>query len=236
MATIVTDKTYDDSLESYDDIVADITNIWTWKDIIDMSSGVKFMVNNGGTNKVAFGVYKNTYGSVTYVTPCCWYNNATMQYAGPSSSGNKKLKMKFENINNRVLIISAWRFASDSTEELSASSCDKYIICKAINANTREEDDVLIYCGNRTGGNAYYLLTSEWGTALSAAEMTAPRQSKSLNAKTSFLIPFYSNASEYFTPDVFQALTENLEAWDWGDVTINGKKYRMSGSIFVLDE
>lgn len=233
MATTVIDKTYDDSEASYDDIKADLSTIWPWKSVIDMSSGVKFMVNNSGTNKVAFGIYKNTYSGSTYTAPCCWYNNASMQYAGPSSSGNKKLKIKIENIDNRVLIISAWRFSSSSTDELSAGSCDKYIVCKGLNANTGDETDVLIYCGNRSGGNSYYLLTPEWGTALSAAEMTAPKQSKSLNSKAAFLIPFYSNASEYYTPEVFQALTENLAAWDWGNVTIGEQKYRMSGSIFV---
>ena len=235
MSTIVIDKTYDDSEAAFDTIKADITNVWNWKSVIDMSSGTKFLVCDG-TNKVAFGIYKNTYSGSTYTAPCCWYNNASMQYAGPSSSGNKKLKMKFENINNRVLVISAWRFSTSSTDELSAGSCDKYIICKGVNAVTNTEDDVLIYCGNRTGNNAYYLLTSEWGTALSAAEMRAPTQSKSLSAKAAFLIPFYSNASEFYTPEVLQALTENLTAWDWGNVTINGQKYRMSGSIFVKDE
>ena len=149
MSTIVTDKTYDDSEAAFDTIKADITNVWNWKSVIDMSSGTKFLVCNG-TNKVAFGLYKGSYSSVSYSTPCCWYNNATMQYAGPSSSGNKKLKMKFENINNKVLIISAWRFSTSSTDELSAGSCDKYIICKGVNAVTGAEDDVLIYCGNRT--------------------------------------------------------------------------------------
>ena len=207
MATTVIDKTYDDSEASYDDIKADLSTIWPWKSIIDMSTGVKFMVNNSGTNKVAFGIYKNTYSGSTYTAPCCWYNNSSMQYAGPSSSGNKKLKIKIENIDNRVLIISAWRFSSSSTDELSAGSCDKYIVCKGLNANTGDETDVLIYCGNRSG--------------------------KNLNSKAAFLIPFYSNASEYYTPEVFQALTENLDAWNWGNVTIGEQKYRMSGSIFV---
>ena len=66
--------------------------------------------------------------------------------------------------------------------------------------------------------------------------MSEQNGNANVNAKTTNLIPLYNTKSAFITTDVYKSLCEDIGAWYFGNVMVNGKAYRMSGSVFALDE
>jgi hypothetical protein len=162
-----------------------------------------------GTNDVNVGVrFKGTNYHLTQ------FDNATLTY-------------KVE-ITDTALILSYVNSAS-----ISASDCEKIIICSGYNAEIDTNEQILIYLGSKSSSNVSSLYASDVTIPANISEQNA---NANVNAKTTNLIPFYSTASEFITTDVLKSLCEDIGAWYFGNVMVNNKAYRMSGSVFALDE
>ncbi|MBR0512492.1 MAG: hypothetical protein IJJ81_07980 [Ruminococcus sp.] len=132
-------------------------------------------------------------------------------------------------ITDTAMIIS---FKSGSNS-ISASDCDKIIICNGHNTNTGEDEQIMIYLGSKSSSNVSSMYASDVATPADVSEQNG---NANVNARTTNLIPIYNTNSAFITTDVYKSLCEDIGAWYFGNVMVNGKAYRMSGSVFALDE
>ena len=228
MGTVVLDKVYANSSSLYSDIVSDVSELWDWADISTVTGGTMFKIN--AEDNFGLLVYN---GNANYTTIAVRFDSANHHTAGPSSTAGKLL-LKAERVGENTLILSVWR-VSDTSNTIKANLCDKYIICRAVNTITEEEETVLIFLGSSstTGSNKCMLLASD---VIQLTDIAAQNANANVDAQNTNIIPFFSPASVYITKDVYQSLCSNVSSWYFGDVILNDKPYRMSGSVFVLDE
>lgn len=228
MSTVVLDKVYANSANYYSTIVSDVTELWDWADISTVTGGTMFKINAEDN----FGLLVNN-SNANYITIGVRSGSANYHAAGPSSTAGKLL-IKAERVGENTLILSVWR-VSNTSNTVAANLCDKYIICRAVNTITEEEETVLIYLGSNStsGENKCMLLASD---VLNPTDIAVQNSNANVNAKNTNIIPFFSPASVFITKDVYQSLCENVSSWYFSDVILNDKPYRMSGSVFVLDE
>ena len=132
-------------------------------------------------------------------------------------------------ITDTAMIISY----KDNANSVSSANCEKIIICNALDSENDAEEKVMICLGSKSSSNECAMYASD---VVSPANMTAQNSNANVNAKTTNLIPFYNQASRFVTTDVYQSLCEDISSWYFGNVTINDVAYRMSGSVFALDE
>ncbi|MCR4638296.1 hypothetical protein [Ruminococcus sp.] len=228
MSTVVLDKAYANSSSRYSDIVSDVTDLWDWADISTVYDGTMFKLHV--EDNFGLMVYN---GNSNFTTIAVRFGSSSYHIAGPSSTA-AKLLIKAERVGEDTLILSVWR-VSDSPNIVSANLCDKYIICRGVNTITEEEETVLVYLGsNSTSGTNKCMLLA--GDVMQATDIAAQNANANVNAKNTNIIPFFSPASVYITKDVYQSLCSNVSSWYFSDVILNDKPYRMSGSVFVLDE
>lgn len=228
MSTVVLDKAYPNSSSLYSDIVSDVTDLWDWADISTVTGGTMFKLDT--ENNFGLIVYN---GNNNYTSIAVRFGSNNYHIAGPSSTA-AKLLLKAERVGEDALIISAWR-VSDTSNTIAANLCDKYIICRGVNTITEEEEMVLVYLGsNSTSGTNKCMLLA--GDVMQTTDIAAQNANANVNAKNTNIIPFFSPASVYITKDVYQSLCSNVSSWYFSDVILNDKPYRMSGSVFVLDE
>lgn len=229
MGTVVVDKVYPNSSGSYSTIVSDLRALWNWTSSAETSAGTKLTID--AAKKIGLFVYN---GNVNYTTIGVIFGSSYYHLAGPQSTVGK-LQLKAEKVGDNTLIISAWRVDASGSSNVAADLCDKYIICRAVNTNTENEETILIYLGSSSssGDNKCAMFTSD---VIQQINISAQDANQNVNAKNTNIVPFFNPASAFVTKDVYQSLCENVSSWYFGDVTINGRPYRMSGSVFVLDE
>lgn len=221
MAT-VWDKTTDAS-GTLSEVVPYLTEHWTW------NGGV---VNGDYDSKIFYIDSAKTIGLYLFIRSGTGVVNVGIKFKGTDYhltqfSGYSTLTFKIE-ITGTTLIFSYINAAS-----ISATNCEKIIICNGYNTNTNTEEQMLIYLGSKSSSNVSSLYASDVTTPADISEQNA---NANVDAKTTNLIPFYSTASEFITTDVLKSLCEDIGAWYFGNVMVNGKAYRMSGSVFALDE
>lgn len=132
-------------------------------------------------------------------------------------------------ITDTALIISC----IPNSSSINAANCDKYIICNGYSTNADSEEQIMIYLGSKSSSNVSSIYASDVTTP---ADMSEQNANDNVNAKTTNLIPFYNTVSSFITTDVYKSLCEDIGAWYFGNVIVNNKAYRMSGSVFALDE
>ena len=145
-------------------------------------------------------------------------------------------KLQIENIKKAKNIVIA---SSDDDNrpraiivQPSRIESDKIIICNGHNTNTGEDEQIMIYLGSKSSSN----VSSMYASDVSApANMSEQNSNANTNAKTTNLIPFYNTASEFITTDVYKSVCEDIGTWYFGNVIVNDKAYRMSGSVFARD-
>ena len=120
-----------------------------------------------------------------------------------------------------------------NSNSISATNCEKIIICNAHNNKSGADEQIMIYLASKSSSNVSAMYASDVAVP---ANMSEQNSNANTNAKTTNLIPFYSTASEFITTDIFKSLCEDIGAWYFGNVMVNNKAYRMSGSVFALDE
>ena len=152
-------------------------------------------------------------------------------YHASSDSSLTSMYVKVEKTTNAVII--SVKNSGTALSDVSATDCDKYIVCNATNSLTRAIEPIIIYLGSKSSSNQCMMLASDVNVP---TDMAAQNSNANVNAKTTNLIPFYNTASVCVTSDILQSLCEDISSWYFGDVIVNDKAYRMSGSVFALDE
>lgn len=223
------------SISDMQNVISFLRNNWTWAAEEDSpkpsnpsytyngkifyldaekTKGVNIFVRNG-TNDVNINPYFK--GNHYHYAP----NDQTVSSAHPFS-------MKIE-ITSDALIIS-WKYESAT---LTAANCEKMIVHNAINPNTNATEQVLSYIGSKSSNNVSAMYASDIPTP---GDISEQNSNTNVNGKYTALINLYTPKSSFVATNVYKSMFMELSAWSFGDVMLNGHRYRMSGSIFALDE
>lgn len=198
-----------------------LENNFTWAGGVETNAGghKTFYIDTAKT----IGIYMQNYISST--------NGYKL---GIRFKGNNYQLMDFNTgtveveITNTALILS---YIPDSNS-ISATNCYKIIVCDGYNTNTEDNEQILIYLKSLSSSNVSAMYASDVTTP---ADMVEQNANANVNAKTTNLIPFYNTKSAFITTDVYKSVCEDIAAWYFGNVIVNDKAYRMSGSVFARD-
>lgn len=219
--TVVADKHYASSdgasLANY------LTTLWDWTGVESVNSYKVLWIDSEKTIGIC------VYIASQYFLSIGLYKNSSPVHICRHADSNT-LNLKIEKVGNTVLIISV--YSSSNSQEVTATNCEKYIICPARSAITGEEENIAIYLDSKASSNVSTMLASD---VFNYTDISAQNSNANTNAKTTNLIPFYNPASAFITTTVYQSLCEDLSSWYFGNVIVNNNPYRMSGSVFVLD-
>lgn len=203
-------------------LYAKLQEMWDWADVTGLSnSTTHFWIDEAKTKAIRFD-YDGSAPATLRIS--VQYNN---YYYHDNNAQSRPYKIEK---TDTALILSY----SNSGDSVSSTSCEKIIICNGFNpnTNTNESETIMIYLGSKSSSNVSTVYASDVVTPVDMAEQNS---NANTNAKTTNLIPFYNTASAFITTDVYKSLCEDIGAWYFGDVTINGRPYRMSGSVFARD-
>ena len=202
-------------------LFTELQAIWDWADVTGLSdSTTLFWVDEAKTMAIRFDYDASAPATLQISAQYKSY------YYHDNNAQTRPYKIEK---TDTALIISY----SNSGDAVNAVNCEKIIICNATNPNTNESEMIMIYLGSKSSSNQSMLFASDVATPVNMSEQDS---NANVNAKTTNLIPFYSTASEFITTDVYKSLCEDIGAWYFGNVMINNRPYRMSGSVFAVDE
>lgn len=151
------------------------------------------------------------------------------EYHNIEFSYNTTNKTFMIEITDTALIISA----VDNSTSINAANCQKIMVCNGHNTNIDTDEQVLIYLGSKSSSNVSAIYASDVLTPVDNSEQNG---NANVNSKYTALINLYNTKSNFVATDVYKSMFMELSTWSFGDVMLNGHRYRMSGSIFALDE
>lgn len=218
---IVYDKINVSATDTLNIIVPYLTSCWNWAAVEsdEQYNGKIFWINSAktiglhlfirtGTSRIAVGVmFKGT------------------EYK--KTSEDQPYSFKIE-ITNTALIFS---YVDGTT--IGATNCSKIIVHNAINPKTNTTEQVLTYIDSRASGNTSMMFASD---ILTPADISKQNGGANVSSAQSVFIPLCNKASDFIATDVYECLCTSLSGWSFGDAMIDDHKYRMSGSIYALDE
>lgn len=123
-------------------------------------------------------------------------------------------------------------FSFIDASSLTAENCTKIIVCDAHNSTNDTDEQVIIYLGSKASSNVSAIYASD---VVTPYDLPAQNSNTGVSAKVSYMVPFYNKASAFVTTDVLQALTVDVVSWYFGNISLNNKPYRMSGSVVMFD-
>lgn len=223
------------SVSDMQNIISFLRNNWTWAAEEDApkpdnpgytSNGKIFYLDAAKTKGVNIYVRNGT-NSVN-INPYFKGNHYHYATNDPNVSSAYPFSMKIE-ITSDTLIIS-WKYDSAT---LPVANCEKMIVHNAVNPNTNVTEQVLTYIGNKSSSNVSAMYASDVPTSVDMSEQNG---NANVSSKYTALINLYNTKSNFVATDVYKSMFMELSAWSFGDVMLNGHRYRMSGSIFALDE
>lgn len=166
-------------------------------------------------------------------------------YARPGVSAFKiGIKFKGTNYHLAELSYSTITFKIEITSDMlcisyidaasiTATNCSKIMVCDAHNSVNNSDEQVMIWLGSKSTSNVCAMYASD---VVTPYDLPAQDANTGINAKISYMIPFYNKASAFVTTGALQALTMDVASWYFGNISLNNKPYRMSGSVFMPDE
>lgn len=220
MATVY-DKINASATDVLNEVVPYLTSNWNWTAVEsdNQYNGKIFYINSAktigihlyirtGTNDVGVGVrFQGT------------------DYHMSTTGDPYSLKIE---ITDTALILS---YILSST--ISVTNCEKIIVHNAINSNTDTTQQVISYIGSKSSSNVSAMYTNDVTIPTDNSEQDG---NANVNGKYTALINLYNTKSNFVATDVYKSMFMELSTWSFGDVMLNGHRYRMSGSIFALDE
>lgn len=206
----------------YDTLVPYLRDNWTWAVTpndgffyIDTAKTIGFQITAGGQ----------------YSDPAIriqFHGNEHRYIGFDRTTWTEDKAIKIE-ITSTTLIISC----TDKSTSINAANCQKIIICNGYNSNTDEYKQIMIYFDSRSSSNVSTIYASD---VLTPADISEQNGNANVSSKYTALINLYNSKSNFVATDVYKSMFMELSAWTFGDVILNGHRYRMSGSIFALDE
>lgn len=220
-------QTYTLSREQmWETLIPYLENNWAWNDIVkygtgDTGSTAYFYIDEAKT----LGLYYQQ-GRTGQTASKIGIRFKDTTYHVVELASNTTFKIE---ITNTALILS---FISGSNS-ISASNCHKLIIHNAINPKTNTTEQVISYVGNLSTGNVSTICASD---IITPVDMSEQNGGANVNSVQSVFVQLCNKASDFIATDVYKCLCSSLSGWSFGDSIINGHHYRMSGSIYALDE
>ncbi len=224
MATV---QTYTLSREQmWGTLIPYLENNWTWNDIEKSGTGslgstAYFYLDEGKT----IGLYYDQGATGQRASKIGIHFKGT-KYHIVELASNTTFEIE---ITNTALILS---FISGSNS-ISASNCHKIIIHNAINPKTNITEQVISYIGNLSTGNVSTICASD---VITPVDMSEQNGGANVNSTQSVFVQLCNKATDFIATDVYKCLCSSLSGWSFGDSIIDGHRYRMSGSIYALDE
>jgi len=207
----------------YDTLVPYLRDNWTWG--ATYADDGKFYIDTAKT----IGIQIGAGGQYNDPTIRILFNGAEYHVISFDRTTWTNDKAIMIEITNTALIISC----TDKSTSANAANCQKIIVCNGHNTNTGTDEQIMIYLDSRSSANVSAMYASDVAVPVDMSEQNG---NANVNAKTTNLIPLYNTNSAFITTDVYKSLCEDIGAWYFGNVMVNDKAYRMSGSVFALDE
>lgn len=232
---IVYDKIYNNTsydMSDVEPIIDDLTPLWNWSGI-DTGDSITYAeyskilwVDSSKTYGIGVSTTTGSISGERGLRICIIKNGAPYHQ---NFNDYYSLNVKIEKTSS-ALILSVK--AQDNLNSVSATDCDKYIICNATNTVTNTVEPIVIYLSSKASSNVCAMIASD---VVSLVDITAQNANENTSAKTTNLIPFYNPSSAFITTDIFVSLCENINTWGFSNVIINKYTFRMSGSVFARD-
>lgn len=198
---------------------ADLETMWNWASIDwDSNNYAYFWLDSAKT--YGLGLIFGYGESLSLKTN-------TTSYHG-SNNARDGITVQFEKTTNALILSTA-----PGNVTITGTNCDKYIICNATNPTTNAIEPIIIYIGSKSSSNVSMMLASDVVIPTDNSEQNG---NANVSSKYTALINLYNTKSNFVATDVYKSMFMELSAWSFGDVMLNGHRYRMSGSIFALDE
>ena len=224
MAT-VTQKFYNAS--NISDLRTDLEDMWNWTSISEATGTTQaydFFINDAHTYGIRLGQFNSNLGYICLVKDGSIFSN----YNFDITSGNGA-NIMIEKTNTALIISLS---SATAAGNVVANSCYKAIVCNAINKSNQQE--VVAFRYNAANNAANAMVASDIaGNPTNISEQT---ENANINGKYTALINLYHPQSDFVATDVYKSMFMELSAWSFGNVMLNGHRYRMSGPIFALDE
>lgn len=217
MATVI--KKYYAWNATIDQLKADLQSMWDWA-AIDWSSNAYAYFWLNSTKTYGLGLMMGYGESLILKTNTNYYHE--------SNNARNGITVQFERTTNALILSTA-----PGNVTITGTNCDKYIICNATNPTTNAIEPIIIYIGSKSNSNVSMMLASDVATPADNSEQNG---NANVSSKYTALINLYNTKSNFVATDVYKSMFMELPTWSFGDVMLNGHRYRMSGSIFALDE
>lgn len=200
-----------------------LTSIWNFPQVYEGNGYTDLYINEAKT----IGIRVSAEGNCISII-----RNGTIYHATTGSRySGYYLYLKLEATTD-TFIISAIYTDAYYGDAVIASNCHKYIICNAKNT-LNETEPIVAYVGSNSSSNVSAFYTNE---TLVPTDMGEQNGGANVNAKYTAVINLYNIKSNFVAINVYKSMFMELSAWSFGDVMLNGHRYRMSGPIFALDE
>lgn len=223
MATVI-QKFYNAS--NISDLRTDLADMWNWTSISTAAGTTQaydFFINDAHTYGIRIGQFNSNLGYICLVKDNSIFSN----YNFDITSGNGA-NIMIEKTNTALIISLS---SATSTGDVIVNNCYKAIVCNAINKSNQQE--VVAFRYNAASNAANAMIASDVNNPTNMSEQT---ESTTINGKYTALINLYHPQSDFVATDVYKSMFMELSAWSFGDIMLNGHRYRMSGPIFALDE
>lgn len=220
MATVY-DKFNADVNSVLNEVVPYLTSNWSWAAVEN---------DNQYNGKIFYIDSAKTIGIHLYIRTGTNDIKVGVRFKGTDyhmSSEGASYSFRVE-ITNTTLILS---YILGST--ISTTNCEKIIVHNATNPNTNTTQQVISYIGSKSSSNVSAMYASDVSTPGDISEQNG---NANVSSKYTALINLYNTKSSFVATDVYKSMFMELSAWSFGDVMLNGHRYRMSGPIFALDE
>lgn len=218
---MVFDKINASANDTLDIIVPYLTSNWTW---------VAVESDNDYDGKIFYIDSAKTIGLHIWIRTGVGRISVGIRFKGTDyhmTTQDYPYSYKIE-ITNTALI-----FSYVVGETISATNCEKIIVHNAINPKTNTTQQVISYIGNKSSSNVSAMYTSDVSTPVDMPEQNG---GANVSAAQSVFVPLCNKASDFIATNVYKCLCTSLSSWSFNNAMIDGHKYRMSGSVYALDE
>lgn len=220
MATVY-DKINASATDTLNEVVPYLTSNWTWTAVES---------DNDYDGKIFYIDSAKTIGLHIWIRAGVGRISVGIRFKGTDyhmTAQDYPYSYKIE-ITNTALIFS---YVVGTT--ISTTNCEKIIVHNAVNPKTDTTHQVISYIGNKSSSNVSTMYASDVSTPVDIPEQNG---GANVSAAQSVFIPLCNKASDFIATDVYECLCTSLSSWSFSNAMIDGHKYRMSGSVYALDE
>lgn len=220
MATVY-DKINASATDTLNEVVPYLTSNWTWTAVES---------DNDYDGKIFYIDSAKTIGLHIWIRTGVGRVSIGIRFKGTDyhmTAQDYPYSYKIE-ITNTALIFS---YVVGTT--ISTTNCEKIIVHSAINPKTNTTQQVISYVGNKSSGNVSTMYASDVSTPMDMPEQNG---GANVSATQSVFVPLCNKASDFIATNVYKCLCTSLSSWSFNNAMIDSHKYRMSGSVYALDE